>query len=702
MPEATLAPAVCLPGTTFTASPVSCVAGTGVIVPTDCFVAVPVNDVDLFVTKTYVGPTPLLFGDDGNFRVVVGNNGPELAVSAVITDTVPFANASTVNDPVNIAYAGGASGPSSVSWADLAAGLLVINAIPVGGTVTLDGSMSFYGPAQQVNNVSVAADPSQNDTNPANNSATASVSAVAPQADVRVVKTISAPAFVVGDPGTITIVATNAGPQSDPSVSIFDNIGVGLGPFLTFAPPFNISYTGGATGPATVAGSPVSFTANMPIGSTVTVVMPFVAAADSSGARPNTAQVTTSILDGNPGNNTSTITATVSTAPTCCINIENIVVSPNPVPAGAAFTLTADYRNCGTQALGAGSATLSGLPAGVITTFPGATVTWAGIPTVGFVTRTHNLENNSATAQNFTATITASSPCAIGSATDVDTTPISVLTGRVVEITTNKSGADPAVGVANTFTNTHTNVGPDAADGLTVIDVPGAGYDSRWTISAVLPISVTYAGGASGPGSVTRAQLFAGFTVTTWPVGGQVIVNYSVIGVNNVPGSNENCAGVRAIPNVTLVNTTDFCFPFTINGTSNCSCQSDLNITPTDIFLGNPFTVSYALQVSANCCDTVDFRVIQYPTFADATADTNGVESVLGTGPCATFGGSGSFNFTPPAVGFYRYYLKVINNGLPQPQECNITDTDQVFGNAPLPSRASVIAAGNWAVHNVS
>jgi hypothetical protein len=58
--------------------------------------------------------------------------------------------------------------------------------------------------------------------------------------------------------------------------------------------------------------------------------------------------------------------------------------------------------------------------------------------------------------------------------------------------------------------------------------------------------------------------------------------------------------------------------------------------------------------------------------------------------------------FTPPTAGFYRYFITVINNGSPTLQECSITDTDQLFGSAPLPSRASVIASGNWAVHNVS
>ena len=88
MATLTLVPVDCAPGSITNARPTVCGPGIGSIVPTVCFVAPPVTDVDLFVTKTYVGPTPLLVGQDGNFRFVVGNNGPAAAVNAVVTDTV--------------------------------------------------------------------------------------------------------------------------------------------------------------------------------------------------------------------------------------------------------------------------------------------------------------------------------------------------------------------------------------------------------------------------------------------------------------------------------------------------------------------------------------------------------------------------------------------------------------------------------------
>lgn len=116
--------------------------------------------------------------------------------------------------------------------------------------------------------------------------------------------------------GTMTIAVTNSGPTADPSVVIRDNLTTGFGAALTFPANFAVTYGGGATGPATVTPATLTagFLANMPVGSTVSIIMPFTTAAAVSNA-VNTATVTSSLGETNLLNNSSTITATIVAQP---------------------------------------------------------------------------------------------------------------------------------------------------------------------------------------------------------------------------------------------------------------------------------------------------------------------------------------------------------------------------------------------------
>ena len=508
--------------------------------------------------------------------------------------------------------------------------------------------------------------------------------------------------------GIITLSAVNNGPTPDPAAVIRDNTATGFGAAVTFAQPFNVTYGGGASGPATVTAAVLAagLSVNLPVGGTAVVGMPFTTAQAAVNAT-NTATITTSLPggDSNLANNTSTVTGSIVVA-TCCINIQNIVVVPNPVPANEPFTVTADISNCGTPALLSGYAVLTGFPAGV--TLPsGNTQTWSGIPSLGFVTKQWPGLNNSAVSTTFTATITANGNCGSGPVQDVDTVPIPVGSPRQVQITTVKSGNDPSVGVGSAFVNTYTNVGPDNAAGITLRDTPGIGYGTRWRLGA-LGATITYInngnGAPTGPASVTTAQLVNGFVVTNWPLNGQVQVSYSVFGVQG-GGQNENCAEVVVPPGVTLSNPANaqFCLPFNVTGASNCACTATYDVTPTDITVGQSFTAVYTLPTGPNCCNTVEFRKISYPTIQDGLNNTNGVDTIQGSPiACTTLGASGSFQFTPGATGVERYYISVINNGSPQPVYCNITDSNQVFGNPPLPTVGNVALSGSWQLHNIT
>ena len=115
----------------------------------------------------------------------------------------------------------------------------------------------------------------------------------------------------------------------------------------------------------------------------------------------------------------------VAPLPPCCINIQNIVVTPNPVPAGAAFTVEADFVNCGSLPQLAGYATLTSTPAGAAFSM-GTTVTWPGIPVISFVHKIWNGNNNSTVAVSQVANITAYGGCSTGPVTDADIASITL------------------------------------------------------------------------------------------------------------------------------------------------------------------------------------------------------------------------------------------------------------------------------------
>ena len=118
--------------------------------------------------------------------------------------------------------------------------------------------------------------------------------------------------------GTMTIAVTNSGPTADQSAVIRDNLTTGFSAALIFPATFAVTYGGGASGPATITPATLTagFPANMPVGGTVSIIMPFTTAVAVTNA-VNTATVTSSLPggDANLGNNSSTITATITPQP---------------------------------------------------------------------------------------------------------------------------------------------------------------------------------------------------------------------------------------------------------------------------------------------------------------------------------------------------------------------------------------------------
>lgn len=528
--------------------------------------------------------------------------------------------------------------------------------------------------------------------------------------------------------GTITLSAINNGPSADPAAVISDDTTAGFNAHITYTEPFAVTYGGGATGPATVTAAVLTagFAVNMPVGGTAVISMPFTTAS-VTGPNGNTAFIGTSLDGGNdlnPSNNSSSITASIR-AKTADLRI-NKVSSASTYMAGDSGFFTITATNDGPDPV-PGSRFTDALPAGILTygtglypitygggaTGPDTAISKASLQSPGVIvsnwpvggTITVVVPFMANAAGTITNTATVNPPSGFvdppGNNTSSSTVTVTAPPARTVNIDTHKLQVTPSsisVGLNNAFHNNYVNNGPDAADGVTVKDAPGPGYNGTWIINQTTGITVSYTGGATGPATLTLTQLLNGFVVPVWPVGGTVDVHYSIYGQQAGTG-NENCATAIAAPGMTLTGFNTDCFDFPVLGTANCNCSSSYSVTPSDIFLGNQYTAAYTLPPDGPCCSLVSFKAIQYPSEPDAVADTNGVFSGQGSVTCATAGTSGTFPFTPGQAGFYRFYI-VVDVTTPA-QSCSISDNGVLFGNPPLQSLHQAAISGNWPYHHV-
>ncbi|MCP3969888.1 MAG: DUF11 domain-containing protein, partial [Rhodobacteraceae bacterium] len=162
---------------------------------------------------------------------------------------------------------------------------------------------------------------------------------VDPLVDISVTKTDSVTSVIAGQSTTYSIVVSNAGPSTDPSVTLTDN----------FPADLSCSYTSAAAGSAsgnTAAGSgDLSETLSMPSGSSVTYTAICAVASDATGTLSNTATATASITEQVTGNNSGTDSDTAITQEA------NLAISKTDsltsVVAGQGLTYTIVAQNNG-------------------------------------------------------------------------------------------------------------------------------------------------------------------------------------------------------------------------------------------------------------------------------------------------------------------------------------------------------------------
>ena len=250
---------------------------------------------DLAVVKT--GPASANAGTVISYTITVTNNGPNPAINASLSDTIPAGTTfsslaspggwSCVTPPAN------GTGTVNCTQGSMAAGSAVF-------TLNVNGPA---GAASVSNTATVTS--SSTDGTPGNNSSTANTNVVA-VANLSITKTPQPGPYGTSSPLTYTIVVSNAGPGPAASVVVTDIIPAGT--TFSSATPTQGSCSGTTT--VTCNLGTIINAASATI--TLTVTSPAAA-----GVVSNTATVTTSSSDPNPANNTAT--ATVTTVPSANI-----------------------------------------------------------------------------------------------------------------------------------------------------------------------------------------------------------------------------------------------------------------------------------------------------------------------------------------------------------------------------------------------
>ncbi|MCO5316558.1 MAG: DUF11 domain-containing protein [Solirubrobacterales bacterium] len=278
---------------------------------------------DLGVVKTKLSPAEVKTGDTVTWQIVATNHGPSNATGVVVTDTLPsgVTDVTTDNNACTV----------SVPTINCAVGNLAN-----GASVTIKVTAKVKpGQSNLINTAKVKGD--QPDPNPGNDTSTTN-DPVSPVADLGIVKQADRSSVEAGQNLVYTFKVTNYGPDSVTGATITDTL------------PAGVTYVDGAPG-CNASGQVVTCTINFLAagGSAQTGITVKVTDSAANPVR-NTAKVTGSPHDPNPGNNTSTIETPV-TPPAKDADVAIVKTADNHNPqAGDVVTYTLTTKNNGPAA----------------------------------------------------------------------------------------------------------------------------------------------------------------------------------------------------------------------------------------------------------------------------------------------------------------------------------------------------------------
>jgi uncharacterized repeat protein (TIGR01451 family) len=470
-----------------------------------------------------------------------------------------------------------------------------------------------------------------------------------PQADLQAIKTTPLPRYKVGEQFSYSIRLINAGPSNASGAEVRDL----LPEELELSGAITLAYGNGAMGPATLTREQLASFEVTSFPPTGYVDVTITGSFPEHGAYLNRVciQPPEGVEDVNQGNNcsqvllnidelkpkievsktASDITPLTGTTGSYTIMVTNAGIDPE-VNVILTDALPANFTYAGPFAVTAtGGAT--GVPptvtqaqmaAGVLVaaTFPpGASISIVvpySIPTSAAGQAVHN-------SVHVIGNMTEDSD-------DVFVTP----RAPDVDLTVDKTVSDktPAVGETVNFSVAYGNAGPAAANGATIRDV-GSNADDLGIYGSTM-VGLAYAGGATGPASVTVADMAAGVVIPAFPAGSTVTATYGgVVQAGSEGLVISNTATVAAPPGVVETNL--------LNNTATVQVQvqGECNLKCCDptIFIGSPS----AQGVGAGICVAISSNA----------ANTNriiyrGRDAVIEEGSATTNGAAGAYlSYTP-------------------------------------------------------
>ena len=442
-----------------------------------------VANADVSITKTN-GVTESIPGTSTTYTLVASNAGPSDDPSVSVADTL----ASSLGCTWTSVAAGGAAGSAASGTGDLAETL----ALPVGGSVTYTLVCAIDSAATgTLNNTATVT--GSFDSVSANNSASDTDTLVA-SADVSITKTNGVTESVPGTSTTYTLVASNAGPSDDPSVSVAD----------TLPSTLDCTWTsvgaGGAGGSAGSGSGNLSESLSVPAGSSMTYTLVCAIDSAATGTLNNTASITGS-FDSVPANNSATDSDTLVASADVSITKTNgvtesvpgtsttyTVVASNAGPSNDPAVAIADTLpselSCTWTSVAAGGAS------GSAGSGSGSLSETLSLPAASSMTYTLSCDIDSAATATLsnTATVVGSfdSISSNNSATDTDTLAASA----DISITKTNGETELVPGTSTTYTLVVLNEGPSDDSSVAVVDTLPSELDCTWTSVA--------AGGATG------------------------------------------------------------------------------------------------------------------------------------------------------------------------------------------------------------
>ncbi len=542
-------------------------ANNSASVTVNAVAAPPMADLSLVLSAA---PNPVTVGQTLTYTLNVSNAGPSVAAGTTLSDSLPAGVSFVSAQPSQ----GSCTGTTILSCS--------LGTLAVGGSASVVIQVIPNAAGSLTDTASVAS--TVIDPNPANNSASVTVNAVAapPMADLSLALSAAPNPVTVGQTLTYTLNVSNAGPSTATGTVLSDSLPAGV-TFVSVQPS-----QGGCSGTAPITCS----LGSLAVGGNASIVIQVIP--NAAGSLTDTASVTSSVADPNAGNNSASVTVDAIAAPQPMADLSlALSAAPNPVTVGQTLTYTLNVSNAG-PSVATGTVLSDSLPPGV--TFVSAQ------PSQGSCSGTVVLScslGTLAVGGNASVVIQVI-PNAAGSLTDTASVTSTVTdpntANNSASVTVNAVAAPPmadlslalsaapnpvTVGQTLTYTLNVSNAGPSVATGSVLSDSLPPGV----TFVSALPSQ----GGCSGTAPITCS-------LGSLAVGGNASVVIQVI--PNTPGSLTNTASVTS--SVADPNAGNNSASVTVDAVAAQQPMADLSLVlsaaPNPVTVGQ--TLTYTLNVS--------------------------------------------------------------------------------------------------------